>query len=83
MTKNSTFSHSDLRYAKVNKPLQSESKKGRSTDGTWILKMISPILYKLHGIIGRNYELRILFLEIYSFPEDFLLLSFHCCIITF
>lgn len=27
MTKNSTFIHSDLRHAKVNKPLQNESKK--------------------------------------------------------
>jgi hypothetical protein len=57
MTKNSTFIHSDFRHAKANQSLQNESKKGRSIDGTWIQKMISQILYKSHGIIGRDYEL--------------------------
>ena len=44
MTKNSTIIYSDPGHVKVDESLQKESKKGRSTDGTGIQKMISHIL---------------------------------------
>ena len=58
MIQDSTFIHSDLGYAKADKPRENNAKIRRSRDGTWTKKGDkSHFGYKLHSIIDRDYEL--------------------------
>ncbi|MBP2134447.1 IS5 family transposase [Methanomicrobium sp. W14] len=58
MIQDATFIHSNPGHKKVNTPRGKEAKTKRSKDGTWTKKgEKSHFGYKLHAILGRDYDL--------------------------